>query len=369
MLGRSFLIALALVLGACSQIPVSELTQYRAAFGQVEETSESVLVEFDQALEQSRSIVAVRETEAAEEGAARVAPYPIEFKEFLKQLGPPDGRDIETRRRALRVVAQYNDVLTQLAEGKSVESVRASAGGLVQGLGKFVVAASGAAIPGLSALTSLAETLAAQIEKARLRAEFEKAVRDGAPLVDGILDAFIEDASDHYKLRAVIASEQRTLIVEDAVTQVRGLRDLLQGHAAPDMDLVAVQDQLNTTLLPLRGELRPSGYPYQVASWPGGGAAFTSVEANQLQQLLKEAGRAAASYVQNVQEIRALGGALAKYRQMLTSTKAALRQLRQALDRPQKLEVVAEEMLTLAFGVKSDLARLHAAFTGTTPTP
>lgn len=364
MLGRSCLIAVTVALAACSQIPVSELTQYREAFGQVNETSESVLVEFDQALEQSRTIVAIRETEAAEEGTERVAPYPVEFEDFLKQLGAPDGQDIETRRRALRVVAQYNDVLAQLAEGKSVESVKASAGGLVEGLGKFVVAASGAAVPGLSALTSLAETLAAQIEKARLRAEFEKAVKDGAPLVDGILDAFVADASDHYKLRAVIASEQRALIMGDAVAQVRGLRDLLRGHAAPDMDLVAVQDQLNTTLLPMRGELRPSGYPYQVASWPGGGAAFTSVEANQMQQLLKEAGRSAEAYQKNVQEIRALGEALAKYRQMLTSTKAALRQLRQALDRPQDLEVVAEEMLTLAFGVKSDLARLHAAFAG-----
>jgi hypothetical protein len=361
MLGRSFLVALAMALAACTQIPVSELTQYRDAFNQVEQTSESVLVEFDQTLKQSRTIVAIREKAVAEEGAEPVAPYPIEFEDFLKQLGPPDGQDIETRRRALRVVSQYNDMLTQLAEGKSVESIRTSAGGLVEGLGKFVVAASGTAVPGLSALVSLAETLAGQIERARLRAEFETAVQDGAPLIDAILQAFIDDASDHYKLRAGFAAEQRTLIVADSVDQVRALRDLLQSHAAPD-DPIALQDQLNTVLLPLRGELRPFGFPYQVAGWPAGAAAFTSVEANQVQLLLKEAGRSAEAYGKNVQDIRARGEALAKYRQMLTTTKTALRQLRQALDRPQDLEVVAEEILTLAFGVKSDLARLRAAF-------
>src|SRR5262249_54493539 len=174
---------LVLLLGACAQIPTAEFAQYKNAFSAVEQTSTDILVNYDQTLARARLLVATRAK--APEGTPIENPYPIEFDDFLRKLGSDEGHDIDMRgRKALQGVARYNAVLTQLAEGKSVDEVQTAAGELVTGLAKFVEAAAGSAVPGLPAVVSLAQTFAAQLEKARLQREFKKAVEDGAPVID-----------------------------------------------------------------------------------------------------------------------------------------------------------------------------------------
>jgi hypothetical protein len=353
---------LVLLLGACAQIPTAEFGQYQKAFAEVEQTSTDILVNYDQTLERARLIVATRQKPA--EGTEVVNPYPIEFDEFLKQLGSQNGHDIDVRRQALQVVARYNAVLTQLAQGKSVDDVQTTAGELVTALGQFVEAAAGSAVPGFPAIVSLAKTFAGQLEKARLQREFKKAVVDGAPVVDQILDQFIADAADHYKLNAGMAQEQRILIVENAVKQVRSLKLLVAGVGPPSANFPSLDDRqnaVNIALVAVRGELAPFGYPYAFASGPPGSPAYTAAVDGEAQLIQKEIERLAGLYQKNLDQVRALGEALAKYATMLQTTKTALATLRQAVDKPVNLVDVANQLLDLSFGIERDLADLRAA--------
>src|SRR5262245_47033395 len=151
---------LVLLVGACAQIPTAEFGQYQKAFNEVEKSSTDIFVTYDQILARARLFVAT--TQKAPEGTEIVEPYPVEFEDFLKKLNSQEGHDIDVRRQALTVVGSYNAVLLQLVQGKSIDDVQTAAGELVTGLGKFVEAAAGSAVPGFEAVASLAKTFAGQ---------------------------------------------------------------------------------------------------------------------------------------------------------------------------------------------------------------
>jgi len=353
---------LVLLVGACAQIPTAEFGQYQKAFNEVEKSSTDIFVTYDQILARARLFVAT--TQKAPEGTEIVEPYPVEFEDFLKKLNSQEGHDIDVRRQALTVVGSYNAVLLQLVQGKSIDDVQTAAGELVTGLGKFVEAAAGSAVPGFEAVASLAKTFAGQLERARLQREFRQAVIDGAPVIDQILDAFVADAADHYKLNAGMAQRQRILIVRDAVQQVKSLKLLLAGVGPPPTTFKSVDDrqnEVNIALVATRGELAPFGYPYAFDSGPSGGSPYTAAVDGQAGLIQKEIERLAGAYQKNLDQVQSLGEALAKYRSMLLTTKTALETLRQAVDRPVSLLDVADQLLDLSFGVERDLATFRAA--------
>ncbi|HTP97326.1 MAG TPA: hypothetical protein VMK05_15850 [Burkholderiales bacterium] len=335
------------------------MTNYKQAFAQVGEASEAVLLDYDQTLKQSKAFLAGRQPASGEDPL----PYPLTWKDVLvnQAAGAPD--DIETRRLALSVVAQYNDVLTQLAEGKSAAQIKTGASGLVTSLGKFVAAATGSAIPGLGAIGGLVSTLAEQLEKARLREEFIAALRNGAPVVDKILDALIDDIGSHYDLRASLAGRERLLIVKSTTAQVRGMLAVVKAHAVQAKDVAALQkieNDLNSALLPARRELLE--YPYKLAgAAPAGAPAFDETDAGQLQLAIAELGRLSNAYQDNIRQMQAITALLAKYRTLLASAKASLAALRRGVDKPQDVNLAVDDLLTLAFGIKRDLEDLRTA--------
>jgi len=351
---------LVLWLGGCAQIPTAEFGQYQKAFGEVEKSSTDIFVTYDQILARARLFVA--STQKAPEGTEIEEPYPVEFEDFLKKLNSQEGHDIDVRRQALAVVGSYNAVLLQLAQGKSIDEVQTAAGELVTGLGKFVEAAAGSAVPGFEAVVSLAKTFAGQLERARLQREFKQAVIDGAPVIDQILDAFVADTADYYKLNAGMAQRQRIQIVRDAVQQVKSLKLLLAGVGPPSSTFKSVDDrqnEVNIALVATRGELAPFGYPYAFDSGPSG--PYTAATDGQAGLIQKEIERLAGAYQKNLDQVQSLGEALAKYRSMLLTTKTALATLRQAVDKPVNLLDAADQLLDLSFGVERDLATFRAA--------
>lgn len=362
MMRRLVVGVLVLLLGACAQIPTAEFGQYQKAFAEVETSSTDVFVTYDQILTRARLF---RDTTLRPSPGTEVEnPYPTRFDEFLKKLGSQEGHDIDVRRQALEVVARYNAVLTQLAQGKSVDDVQTAAGQLVTGLGQFVEAAAGSAVPGFEAVVSLAKTFAGQLEKARLQREFKKAVEDGAPVIDQILDAFIDDTASHYEGNAELAQQQRILTLNGAVNQVKSLKLLLASVGPPLQNHMSLDDHqkaVNIALVVARGELAPFGYPYSFASGPPGSPGYTAAVDGEAQLIEKEIERLAGLYQNNVAQVQSLGEALAKYRSMLQTTKAALATLRQAVEKPVNLLDVADQLLDLSFGVERDLATFRAA--------
>ena len=70
-------------------------------------------------------------------------------------------------------------------------------------------------MPGVPQIAELARTLIGKIEKARLRNEFEKAIRAAAPVINRMLSALIEGRADHIALRSIEANSIQVNIVDD----------------------------------------------------------------------------------------------------------------------------------------------------------
>src|SRR5262245_27074429 len=133
---RTIMAFVALAGAGCAQIPTQELSQYRSAFGQVQQASEEILVDFADATEKAEKVRAEKlEAEKPQTGPAVL---------FSTQLEGTAGRQpsaVEVRRTALRTIDKFNNVVTTLAEGKSVDAVKTTADGFVQAANKFVAAA------------------------------------------------------------------------------------------------------------------------------------------------------------------------------------------------------------------------------------
>lgn len=185
---------MAFMVVGCMHIPTQELSQYRNAFTRVQAASEDILIDFAEAKEKAEK----RKNEA-DVSESRVPKF---FSVSLEDGGDKQPDAIEVRRTAFRTIDKFNNVLTTLSEGKSIETVQNAAGGFIGAANKFLTVVAGNTVPGLSPVAGILNTLIGEFEKARLREEFEKALRDGAPVIDKMLAALIAERVDHLTLRA-----------------------------------------------------------------------------------------------------------------------------------------------------------------------
>jgi hypothetical protein len=346
-LGAAFVLS-----AACTSIPTQELSQYREAFAATQTASEAILIDFADAVS----------TEQARQRAAEPAPAPAAGIDATLENGgskPPD--TIEVRRRALRTIDQFNSVITTLAEGKSVQEVQGTATGFINAAQSFVVAAGGNAVPGLGALTGVVNTLLGQLEQARAREEFERAVRSGAPIINSMLNALIEERQEHMSLRVAAANVREVDLVDELATRASDLRSLIESHSAPAADdpRATIQDEMNAALKPAQGQLQ-FRLPLTL-SYKSGKPALTSEQALLAQELLGGMKPASDAFVANRAAIESLRDALNNYGMLLRQTQTALSAVVSNLGRPQSLQEISESLLSVAFDLKSDLQAYEAA--------
>jgi hypothetical protein len=338
----------------CAQIPSHELSQYRNAFGQVQQASEDILVDFADAKDKA-------EKREAENRATLVTGPATLFSTQLEGGGARQPGAIEVRRTALRTIDKFNNVLTTLAEGKSVDAVKTTADGFVQAAGKFVATAAGTAVPGISTISGLLQTLAGEFEKARLREEFERAVRRGGPIIDRMLAALIAEREDHITLRKVEADGQHLDIVDEITTTVGSVQELVRAFGAPSADDPRddLQVELNKALRPAAKGLE-FGLPVELA-YSTGKPPFGVAQATTARQAIARIAELGTIFQANLAQYESLRSALNNYGAMLERTRVALRLLVDALDKPQKFEEVSEELFQIAFSVKRDVEAFRAA--------
>jgi len=358
----TLVISTILLLAGCFHIPKREFSQYKQTFAQVHATAGDILLDFDQALKKAKERQAAQEQ--GQDAPAVRPPYPADLEAFEAKRGGEKLDDIEVRRRALQVITQYNDLLTQLAEGKSAQEVKSSASGLVNAVGKFVTIAGGSGVPGLSAIATIVSTLAELVEKARTRAEFSRAVREGRPVIEKIIDALIEDRGDHYGLRFGLAQEERLLILDEITIRIRLIRGFVASLGPSRQDGPNVSDaekDLNSILKPVRGEIVE--YPIRLKLAPASArtAPFTEGADERTQASILEIKEQVEKYENNVKQMQALGRALVEYGKLLERTKTALATLEKMLDKPQDISIVAEELARAVFSVKRNLETLRSA--------
>lgn len=348
-------VLLAFLVAGCSHVPTQELSQYRNAFTQVQTASEDILVDFAEIKEKAEK----RKTAA---DALKSGP-PEFFSTNLENGSDKQPDAVEVRRTALRTIDKFNNILTTLAEGKSIETAQCAAGGFVEAAEKFITVAAGNAVPGLTPIAEGVKTLIGEFEKARLREEFEKALRTGAPTIDNMLKALIDERGDHITLRAVEANLIQIDIVNDLTTGAGSVLLLFQQFSAPASDdpVQNIEKALNESLKPAEKAFSfklPIKLTYQAKPSI---QALGKEQVIVAEQAIRQIRERTAAYKSNIEQFEKLKSALNNYGAMLQKTRDALTILVEALDKPQKFEVKSEEFFEIAFKVKREVEAFRAA--------
>lgn len=345
---------LSLVLTSCQHLPTKEFSQYRLAFNQVQQTSEEILIDFAEAKE-----AAEKQKEKTQE--KRKPQKRAFFNSELDDSSSNQLNAVEVRRRALRTIDKFNNVLVTLAEGKSVESVQSTSAGFVDAAGKFVAVAVGSAVPGLSAITNLIKPLIAQFEKARLREEFTKALKDGVPVISQMIQALYDERKDHITLRYDEANQRQVIIINEITLTTGSIIKLFRQFNAPtNKDPIKnIQETLNQTLKPVENGLQ--SFPVDLAYGKGKNDSYGQEQVIISHQAISRIKDQVAASQANIEQYQRLKKALETYGMMLEQTQDALNELVSALDKPQEFEEVSEKFFQIAFSVKREIEAFKAA--------
>ncbi|OGT82918.1 MAG: hypothetical protein A3H91_12225 [Gammaproteobacteria bacterium RIFCSPLOWO2_02_FULL_61_13] len=355
---RSLAVSLLVFVASCAQIPTAELAQYRSASAEVQKAAEGILIDF-------AAIKEASEAEQKRKEAEKAAPKgPVLFSTALEYSSVAQPDAVTVRRTALRTIDNFNNTLATLAEGKSVEAVQTAAGGAVEAANNFIVAAGAAAVPGLGALIGVVKTLVGELEKAGLREEFDKAVRNGTPTILKMLEALIAERQDHITLRAIAADNQQVKLVDEMISQVQILRTLVREHSPPASGdpRQDIENALNAALKPVERVLTsplPIRLSYQDKTPP-----FASEHRLLAEQAVAQITERGAAINANTEQFEKLRSALNNYGAMLRRMQDALGMLVSALDRPQKFDKVSEDLFGIAFSLKKDIEGFRAARKG-----
>ncbi len=345
-------VVIVLLAAGCASIPRPQLAQYKTAFAQLTTISEEMLLDFDRAQKESREYVE-RERQAAQHAAPPSLDPP--FSPTLDRLiaattSPPDA--IEVRRRALVTVARYNEVLTALAEGKSLDEVRTTAATLVDAANKLLEVAGGSGIPAVGSVTKIVSLVAAELEKQRLNVQFAKAIREGAPIIVEILAVFRADRGDHYAARARLADATRVVILNETRRNLRAVLAELGARTGTAAALQPIQAALDKSLLPMRDQLEE--YPVKLA-FAAAGTAYDPGAERIVRDRLTRVEELGGRYAENTARMKAFGEATLLYIRLLEGTQRAMEAIVVALDAPVDLKKVVDDLLPIAFAVRREL--------------
>ena len=214
-INRVSILVLILLVSACGSIPQKELAAYTAAFGEAKSAGEAIVHDF-----------AAAEAETARRKAAKsLAPARQPAHPIPRTYNPPPSGTAPLTATQVRLLAwetidNYNKILAALAAGESVKKVKSGADRLFTVVFKLATA-SGSAVPGAGALVDIAKVLAVQLEKARLKAEFKKAIKNGTSTVRKIFTVFRADTKTHYLLRAALTRIDYQRVVNKVGLSVR----------------------------------------------------------------------------------------------------------------------------------------------------
>lgn len=218
-LKRVLVLVVVLIVAACSSIPQKELDGYVGAVKVARAAGEQLTYDWRAAKAE------LERREAAKKPPSVPAPAPP-----IPLTWTPPSSDVaritpeEVRLLAWEAISEYTATLAALNAGESVEAVKGTTGRLFA----LVQKVAGTAIPGGEPLLALLQELAGQLEKARLAAEFKRAVTGGAPTVHKMLVIFYQDAVNHAELRASLASSdyQRVKFESDLTEEEKRAKQL-----------------------------------------------------------------------------------------------------------------------------------------------
>ena len=360
-------VAAGLVQG-CAQIPLKEFHSYQQAFNETQSVAKEVLADYADARDSVPTVPpsgARRDSDTPPAATNTVVlPYPAHFAPPLSAAIATKPDDLAVRLQALDTVARYNDILSALAEGKSVAQVKASAKGFATSLERLQSVIGN---PSLGKLTSslgsylpLVNTVLGIIENARTRAEFIEATRRGEPLVRQILDIFIEDTRDFYGVRYTLidtsVARLKTAIQDNRET----MQKLARAHLAPtDPEQVKELKELEDKVAAKLSAIGFTGTKFQLPPGGAGASPYGELVATQLVQFDATIERQVSDHNALVTKMNTYHGLLSKYVSLLEQTKQNLMLVRAAIDAPQDIVPQTQEVFLLVLEIRREFLQLR----------
>jgi hypothetical protein len=352
--GRALALFSLLFVTACAQIPQAELSTYTSAFDSARAASEQVLVNF---------------------AKDRTGPAPAAkrfYPKTLRTVVAGGDENIVARLTALATVSAYNDALVALAQGEqdSTVGVHVKAfGGTLSTLLPLV----GVSFPGLGQVMALATTLADSAQKAKVRADFRKAIDDGAKIVQKILQDLSDDAPKIYQSSKGQVDKVTKTAINAAAVAARDAVRLAASRSAPTANALstaksASAKQLKAVLtvmsldnkeITVDGVKRP---PYDLSAGTTSGATrYEAADQVIITGYVNKAATAATRFTGAVDKQNVLAATLRSYQDLLGKTSSALDSIRSQLDSGPKVGALAIEIAGLAATLKQQLAAYRTA--------
>jgi hypothetical protein len=344
---------LLLMLTACTHPPVRELRSYTEAFSAARVVSD-VLYD-DMAVAQR-----------VESERKHNSTYPAEF-DPKSELSA--ARDIQARRRALDVVVTYNEVLLKLAEGRTVDDLRAELGPLQQNVSMVLgFIASGVAPMGGLVLNAIGTALEAA-ERARSQAEFKRAILAGYDDVLRIIDALIDDTKALYAARKAVLEFPLNEVLAQAGAIRQAMVELARKYRLPPPSSALAQGRTNAEqeLNRLFKTLQPGAPTQSLPSATSDGSNPAPVYSAEVTALLmvqlEHLHRVVEHHQQGVKSINAYHRTLHEYVLLLDRVRQALVVVKAAVEAPESNAVMSTtEVLEFALDMKNQAQAILAAY-------
>ena len=363
-------VAAGLVQG-CAQIPLKEFHSYQQAFNETQSVAKEVLADYADARD---SVSKASPSGAGRDGGPTAATntailsYPAHFAPPLSAATASKPDDLAVRIQALETVARYNDILSALAEGKSVAQVKASANGFAGSLERLQSVIGnpsfGKLTAGLGSYLPLVNTVLGIIENARTRAQFIEATRRGEPLVRQILDIFIEDTRDFYGVRYTLIDTQVARLKVAIRDNGETMQTLARAHLAPTgsdqmKELKDLEDKVAAKL----SAIGFTGTKFQLLPGGAGASPYSELVATQLVQFDASIESQVSGHNALVTKMNTYHALLSKYVSLLEQTKQNLMLVRATIDAPQDIVPQTQEVFLLVLEIRREFLKLR----GTAP--
>lgn len=316
---RNWLLAVVLLCGlsGCSGIPKAELQSYVRSFDAARNAAEEYMLTGKALVRQ------VAEHPENQMGARQ-----------REEVRDQRLRDLDARLAALAVIAEYNDTLVALAEGKNAATIEAGLRGFLDALSQFQFLASSTAsfMPYIAPISIALEV----IENLIRQRQFVEAVNKGQPIVQDLLRILRADVQAIVDIDEQVTEFDRDRLrtaFEDAMFGYEALANSVTIDFTTDAgkEVEAARDAINALAA---GAMRPAAnaaIPMIALDATNGGPEVDPGVSAMLRQLQREAESAAAAHEQVGRVLSAKLDAGRAVEGLFDTTAAALRAVREGI--------------------------------------
>ena len=352
------LFVLALLCG-CVTVPAQQFEAYKNAFENVRASGEEVILDYGVAKTDYK-----KRLEAENNNEELDVPDPLAFDtSAIIESEPLD--DVGVRMHAWNVLAQYNEVLTVAAQGRSPAEISAAVDGLTEALNEFPVGTISEVASDIVPIAGVAKAALEIIEREIAAGRFVESIQAVYPEINKFLNLLENDAQNFYNIRRGLHDLDYDLLTDQITVNLISMQDISKDFNNPaeagseeaiskTLDLI---ENVNNTLESIPGWPKES---FLVLSQFENGK-YTEMAYSQFLELSNDIERLAAEAKATDDQLIAYRTMLIQYVKMIQQTRRALKAVIKGIEENRQPGAVAQNMFDTAIKLKRAIAEYKKA--------